>query len=159
MTGNTRTLLPLTLLTSAIQNKQTILKHHTMKSSCRITLFAAVLTMVALPPTLRAQALAPTAPPDQHSQALAEPDPGITKAADTKPESAKGEAENPCEEDIAYFEKKYRKKITGVKPIGEYADPDQFYSAIAKPFPRSPGRLRLRSLDGRRTTARSRKPW
>jgi hypothetical protein len=35
------------------------------------------------------------------------------------------------EEDVAFFEKKYQKKITGVKPKGEYADPDQFYSAIA----------------------------
>ena len=34
-------------------------------------------------------------------------------------------------EDVAFFEKKYQKKITGVKPKGEYADPDQFYSAIA----------------------------
>jgi hypothetical protein len=34
-------------------------------------------------------------------------------------------------EDVAFFEKKYQKKITGVKPIGEYPDPDQFYSAIA----------------------------
>lgn len=37
----------------------------------------------------------------------------------------------PVEEDVAFFEKKYQKKITGVKPIGEYSDPDQFYSAIA----------------------------
>lgn len=36
------------------------------------------------------------------------------------------------EEDVAFFEKKYQKKITGVKPKGEYADPDQFYSAIGK---------------------------
>lgn len=36
------------------------------------------------------------------------------------------------EEDVAFFEKKYQKEITGVKPKGEYADPDQFYSAIAK---------------------------
>lgn len=36
------------------------------------------------------------------------------------------------EEDVAFFEKKYQKKITGVKPKGEYADPDQFYSAIAE---------------------------
>lgn len=34
-------------------------------------------------------------------------------------------------EDVAFFEEKYQKKITGVKPIGEYPDPDQFYAAIA----------------------------
>ena len=34
------------------------------------------------------------------------------------------------EEDVAFFEKKYQKKITGVKPKSEYSDPDQFYSAI-----------------------------
>jgi hypothetical protein len=36
------------------------------------------------------------------------------------------------EEDVAFFEKKYQKKITGVKPKNEYSDPDQFYSAIGK---------------------------
>ena len=36
------------------------------------------------------------------------------------------------EEDVAFFERKYQKKITGVKPKGEYSDPDQFYSAIAE---------------------------
>ncbi|MBL8891443.1 MAG: hypothetical protein JNL67_15800 [Planctomycetaceae bacterium] len=36
------------------------------------------------------------------------------------------------EEDLAFFEKKYKMKITGVKPKGEYSDPDHFYSAIAK---------------------------
>ncbi len=36
------------------------------------------------------------------------------------------------DEDVAFFEKKYQKKITGVKPKGEYSDPDQFYSAIGK---------------------------
>lgn len=35
------------------------------------------------------------------------------------------------DEDVAFFEKKYQKKITGVKPKNEYSDPDQFYSAIA----------------------------
>jgi hypothetical protein len=38
----------------------------------------------------------------------------------------------PVEEDVAFFEKKYQKKITGVKPKNEYSDPDQFYSAIGK---------------------------
>jgi hypothetical protein len=36
------------------------------------------------------------------------------------------------EEDVAFFEKKYQKKITGVKAKEEYSDPDQFYSAIAE---------------------------
>jgi hypothetical protein len=36
------------------------------------------------------------------------------------------------EEDIAFFEKKYQKKITGVKPKSEYADPDAFYTAIGQ---------------------------
>lgn len=36
------------------------------------------------------------------------------------------------EEDLAFFEKKYKTKINDVKPKGEYADPDQFYSAIGK---------------------------
>ena len=35
-------------------------------------------------------------------------------------------------EDVPFFEKKYQKKITGVKPKGEYADPDEFYSAIGQ---------------------------
>ena len=35
-------------------------------------------------------------------------------------------------EDVAFFEKKYQKKITGVKPIGEYSDPDRFYAAIGE---------------------------
>jgi hypothetical protein len=36
------------------------------------------------------------------------------------------------EEDVAFFEKKYQKKITGVKPKSEYPDPDEFYSAIGQ---------------------------
>jgi hypothetical protein len=31
---------------------------------------------------------------------------------------------------VAFFERKHQKKITGVKPKGEYSDPDQFYSAM-----------------------------
>jgi hypothetical protein len=42
------------------------------------------------------------------------------------------QAQPAAEEDVAFFEKKYQKKITGVKPKGEYSDPDQFYSAIGK---------------------------
>ena len=37
-----------------------------------------------------------------------------------------------AEEDVAFFEKTYGKKIVGVKPIGEYKDPDSFYREIAK---------------------------
>jgi hypothetical protein len=36
------------------------------------------------------------------------------------------------EEDLAFFEKRYDRKFTDVKPKSEYPDPDQFYSAIAK---------------------------
>jgi hypothetical protein len=35
-------------------------------------------------------------------------------------------------EDVAFFEKKYATKIVGVKPIGEYDDPDTFYTEIAR---------------------------
>ena len=35
-------------------------------------------------------------------------------------------------EDVAFYEKKYQTKISGVKPIQEYDDPDKFYSAIAR---------------------------
>jgi hypothetical protein len=50
----------------------------------------------------------------------------------TKPARTPGETLKKIpEEDVAFFEKKYQKKITGVKPKGEYADADQFYSAIA----------------------------
>ena len=34
------------------------------------------------------------------------------------------------EEDVAYFEKAYRTKITGVSAIEEYRYPDQFYTNI-----------------------------
>jgi hypothetical protein len=54
-----------------------------------------------------------------HTRNKAEPVQGVQPAA-------------RVEEDVAFFEKKYQKKITGVKPKGEYSDPDQFYSAIAK---------------------------
>ncbi|GAA5496465.1 hypothetical protein Rhal01_02649 [Rubritalea halochordaticola] len=37
-----------------------------------------------------------------------------------------------AEEAVKYFEDKYEQKITGVKPFGEYSDPDQYYSTIAK---------------------------
>ena len=33
---------------------------------------------------------------------------------------------------VQFFEKIYKTKIEGVKPIQEYADPDQFYTAIAR---------------------------
>jgi hypothetical protein len=35
-------------------------------------------------------------------------------------------------EDVAFFEKRYQTKLSDVKPIQEYDDPDKFYSAIAK---------------------------
>jgi beta-lactamase regulating signal transducer with metallopeptidase domain len=35
-------------------------------------------------------------------------------------------------EDVAFFEKAYGKKTAGMKPIGEYDDPDTYYSEIAK---------------------------
>lgn len=54
-----------------------------------------------------------------HTRNEAEPVQGVQPAA-------------RVEEDLAFFEKRYQKKITGVKPKGEYADPDQFYSAVAK---------------------------
>jgi len=44
----------------------------------------------------------------------------------------KPQPDAPEEEDVAFFEKKYQKKITGVKSKDEYSDPDQFYSAIGK---------------------------
>ena len=33
---------------------------------------------------------------------------------------------------VEFFEKLYDTTITGIKPIGEYDDPDTFYSEIAK---------------------------
>jgi hypothetical protein len=45
---------------------------------------------------------------------------------------AEHKAQPAADEDVAFFEKKYQKKITGVKPKNEYSDPDQFYSAIGK---------------------------
>jgi len=44
------------------------------------------------------------------------------------------ESSNPSEDrrKIEFFEKLYGKKIMGVKPLGEYDDPDTFYSEIAK---------------------------
>ena len=33
---------------------------------------------------------------------------------------------------VEFFEKLYKVKIDGVKPLGEYRDPDSFYAAIAK---------------------------
>jgi hypothetical protein len=51
----------------------------------------------------------------------------------TTPPTKPGETQKLIpEEDVAFFEKKYQKKITGVKAKEEYSDPDQFYSAIAE---------------------------
>lgn len=33
---------------------------------------------------------------------------------------------------VEYFEKQYEVKLTDIKPIEEYPDPDQYYTAIAK---------------------------
>lgn len=38
----------------------------------------------------------------------------------------------PEEEDLAFFERRYGRKINGVKPKSEYSDPDEFYSAVAR---------------------------
>jgi len=48
-----------------------------------------------------------------------------------QPETPVATQKSIPEEDVAFFEQKYQTKITGVKPKSEYADPDQFYSAIA----------------------------
>ena len=61
------------------------------------------------------------------------PAPPTAATPSTQPAKTPGESQKLIpEEDVAFFEKKYQKKITGVKPKGEYADPDQFYSAIAE---------------------------
>ena len=33
---------------------------------------------------------------------------------------------------VQFYEKLYKTKINGVKPISEYSDPDQFFTAIAR---------------------------
>lgn len=61
------------------------------------------------------------------------PAPPAAATPPTQPAKTAGESQKLIpEEDVAFFEKKYQKKITGVKPKGEYADPDQFYTAIAE---------------------------
>lgn len=50
------------------------------------------------------------------------------------PKTPNSPGEPPAErviEDVAFFERKYNRLIVGVKPIGAYPDPDQFYAAIA----------------------------
>jgi len=60
------------------------------------------------------------------------PPPPTAATPPTKPAKTPVETQKLIpEEDVAFFEKKYQKKITGVKPKSEYSDPDQFYSAIA----------------------------
>lgn len=49
-----------------------------------------------------------------------------------QPEAAVETQQSIPEEDVAFFEKKYQRKLTGVKPKNEYSDPDQFYSAIGE---------------------------
>jgi hypothetical protein len=52
------------------------------------------------------------------------PAPPTAATPPTQPAMTLGESRKLIpEEDVAFFEKKYQKKITGVKPKGEYADP------------------------------------
>ena len=44
--------------------------------------------------------------------------------------SAADPADDP--KNVAFFEKLYKKKIDGVKPLDEYDDPDSFYAEIAR---------------------------
>ena len=43
-----------------------------------------------------------------------------------------GAEEEPKRGTVQFYEKLYKTKINGVKPIGEYSDPDQFFTAIAR---------------------------
>ena len=43
-----------------------------------------------------------------------------------------GAEEEPKRGTVQFYEKLYKTKIIGVKPIGEYSDPDQYFSAIAR---------------------------
>ena len=43
-----------------------------------------------------------------------------------------GAEEEPKRGTVQFYEKLYKTKINGVKPIGEYSDPDQFFAAIAR---------------------------
>ena len=54
---------------------------------------------------------------------------------------------------VEFFEKLYKTKITGVKLLEEYPDPDQFYSAIAKQvgIPQIACKAVEKSLGGRMT--------
>lgn len=84
----------------------------------RLTLLASLLATLA------------TCTPDVGSVTVAEEN---SASATTSPcMSVYAVADEPEEEDVAFFEKKYQKKITGVKPKSEYSDPDQFYSAIGE---------------------------
>ena len=56
----------------------------------------------------------------------------VTKDGNSHISKIKKRAVVAVEEDVAFFEKKYQRKFTGVKPKSEYPDPDQFYSAIGQ---------------------------
>ena len=43
-----------------------------------------------------------------------------------------GAEEEPKRGTVQFYEKLYKTKINGVKSIGEYSDPDQFFTAIAR---------------------------
>ena len=43
-----------------------------------------------------------------------------------------GAEEEPKRGTVQFYEILYKTKINGVKPIGEYSDPDQFFAAIAR---------------------------
>lgn len=60
------------------------------------------------------------------------PPPTVAVPPARQPEAAVERQKSIPEEDMAFFEKKYQKKLTGVKPKNEYSDPDQFYSAIGE---------------------------
>lgn len=47
-----------------------------------------------------------------------------------RPMDAADPADDP--QRVEFFEKLYKQKITGVKPLEDYDDPDQFYAAIAQ---------------------------
>ena len=47
-------------------------------------------------------------------------------------QGAAADEAGPDRKKVEFFEKLYKMKIEGVKPLEEYDDPDSFYSAIAK---------------------------
>ena len=60
---------------------------------------------------------------------------GISRSEDEGKANAEQGAADEAASDrkkVEFFEKLYKMKIEGVKPLEEYDDPDSFYSAIAK---------------------------